>query len=114
MEMTVFHNKFLKEKRDSLRFLAKLFNTPTLLHVSCTGQEGVDLINQNVMQMPSLSPLGDKIFILWVSMVTTLCTVVLVWFTNVLAKYVHAIMIAKNIELKQYFNLNSHPFLTEV
>ena len=43
-------------------------------------------------------------------MVTTLRTVVLVWFTNVLAEYVQAIMIAKNIELDQYFNLNSHPF----
>ena len=43
----------------------------------------------------------------------TLHTVVLVWFTNVLAEYVHAIMIAKNIELKQYFNLNSHPFTNQ-
>ena len=71
---------------------------------------GVDSINRNDTQMPSLSPLGDKIFILWAGTVTTLRTVVLVWFTNVLAKNVHTIMIAKNIELKQYFNLNSHPF----
>ena len=42
--------------------------------------------------------------------IMTLHTVVLVWFTNVLAKYVHAIMIAENIELKQYSNLNSYPF----
>ena len=34
----------------------------------------------------------------------TLCMVVLVWFTNILAEYIHAIMIAKNIELKQYLN----------
>ena len=57
-----------------------------------------------------LSPSGDKIFILQAGTVTTLRTVVLVWFTNVLAEYVHAIMIAENIELKQYSNLNSHPF----
>ena len=78
--------------------------------MSHTGWEGVDSINQNVTQMLSLSPLDDKIFILWAGMVMTLHTVVLVWFTNVLAEYVHAIMIAKNIELKQYFNLNLHPF----
>ena len=71
---------------------------------------GVDSINRDDMQMPSLSPLGDKIFILWVGMVMTLHTVVLVWFTNVLAEYVHTIMIAENIELEQHFNLNSHPF----
>ena len=47
-----------------------------------------------------LSPLGDKIFILWEGMVMTLRTVVLVWFTNILAEYVHTIMIAENIELK--------------
>ena len=57
-----------------------------------------------------LSPLGDKIFILRAGMVMTLHTVVLVRFTNILAKYIHAIMIAENIELKQYSNLNSHPF----
>ena len=74
------------------------------------GRGGVDSINWDDMQMPSLSPSGDKIFILWVDTVMTLCTVVLVWFTNILAKYVHAIMIAENIELEQYFNLNSHPF----
>ena len=74
------------------------------------GRRGVDSINQDVMQMLSLSPLGDKIFILRAGTVMTLHTVVLVWFTNVLAEYVHAIMIAENIELKQYFNLNSHPF----
>ena len=62
------------------------------------------------MQTPSLSPSGDKIFILQVGTVTTLRTVVLVWFTNILAEYVLAIMIAENIELKQYFNLNSHSF----
>ena len=78
--------------------------------MSCTGREGVNSINWNDTQMPSLSPSGDKIFILQVGMVMTLCTVVIVWFTNVLAEYVHAIMIAKNIELKQYFNLNLHPF----
>ena len=78
--------------------------------MSRTGREGVDLINRNDTQTPSLSPLGDKIFILQAGMVTTLCTVVLVWFTNVVPKYVHAIMIAENIELKQYFNLNLHPF----
>ena len=60
--------------------------------------------------MPSFPPSGDKIFILRVGMVTILRMVVLVWFTNVLAEYVHAIMIAENIELKQYFNLNLHPF----
>ena len=54
--------------------------------------------------------MGDKIFILWAGTVTTLHMVVIVWFTNVLAEYVHAIMIAENIELKQYSNLNSHPF----
>ena len=43
-------------------------------------------------------------------MITTLRTVVLVWFTNVLAKYVYAVMIAEDIELKQYSNLNSYPF----
>ena len=48
-----------------------------------------------------LSPSGDKVFILWAGMVMTLRTVVLVWFTNVLAEYVHAIMIAENVELKQ-------------
>ena len=58
----------------------------------------------------ALSPLGDKIFILRVGTVTTLHTVVLVWFTNILAEYIHRIMIAENIELKQYSNLNSHPF----
>ena len=78
--------------------------------MSRTGWEGVDSINWNDMQMPSLSPLGDKIFILWAGTVMTLCTVVLVWFTNVLAEYVHTIMIAENIELEQYFNLNSYPF----
>ena len=57
-----------------------------------------------------LSPLGDKIFILQAGMITTLRTVVLVWFTNVLAEHVHTIMIVENIELKQYSNLNSHPF----
>ena len=59
-----------------------------------------------------LSPLGDKILILQAGMITimTLRTVVLVWFTNVLAEYVHTVMIAKNIELKQYSNLNSYPF----
>ena len=62
------------------------------------------------MQMQSFSLSGDKIFILWAGMVTTLRTVILVWFTNVLAEYIHAIMIAENIELKQYFNLNVHPF----
>ena len=78
--------------------------------MSRTGWEGVDSINQNDTQMLSLSPLGDKIFILRVGMVTTLHTVVLVWFTNILAEYIHTIMIAENIELKQYFNLNLHPF----
>ena len=75
-----------------------------------TGQEGLTLITEMLTQTPSLSPLGDKIFILWAGTVTTLCTVVLVWFTSILAEYINAIMIAKNIELKQYFNLNSHPF----
>ena len=84
--------------------------TFSCIHVSRTGREGVDLINQDDIQMPSLSPLGDKIFILQVGTVATLHTVVLVWFTNVLAEYVHAIMIAKNIELEQYFHLNLHPF----
>ena len=78
-----------------------------MLHTSL---EGVNSINWNDIQMPSLSPLGDKIFILWAGTVMTLRMVVLVWFTNVLAKYICAIMIAKNIELKQYFNLNLHPF----
>ena len=78
--------------------------------MSRTGREGVDSINRNVTQMPCLSPLGDKIFILQAGTVMTLCTVILVWFTNILAKYVHVIMIAENIELEQYFNLNSHPF----
>ena len=78
--------------------------------MSCTGWEGVGSINQNVTQTPSLSPSGEKIFILWAGTVTTLHTVVLIWFTNVLAEYIHAIMIAENIELKQYFNLNLHPF----
>ena len=59
-----------------------------------------------------LSPLGDKILILRVGTITimTLRMVVLVWFTNVLAEYVHAVMIAENIELKQYSNLNLYPF----
>ena len=78
--------------------------------MSCTSWEGVNSINQDDMQMLSLSPSGDKIFILQAGTVMTLCTVVLVWFTNILAEYVHTIMIAKNIELEQYFNLNSHPF----
>ena len=64
---------------------------------------GVISINQDVTQMPSLSPLDDKIFILRAGMVTTFHTVVLVWFTYVLAEYIHAIMVAENIELKQYF-----------
>ena len=54
--------------------------------------------------------MGDKIFILRLGTVMTLHTVVLVWFNNILAEYVHAIMIPENIELKQYSNLNSHPF----
>ena len=78
--------------------------------MSRTGREGVDSINRDDTQTPSLSPSGDKIFILRAGTVTTLRTVVLVWFTNILAKYVHAIMIAENIELKQYFKLNLHPF----
>ena len=59
-----------------------------------------------------LSPSGDKILILQAGtiMVMMLCTVVLVWFTNVLAEYIHTIMIAENIELKQYSNLNLYPF----
>ena len=79
-------------------------------HMSRTGWEGLDSINRDDMQTPSLSPSGDKIFILQVGMVTTLHMVVLVWFTNVLAEYVHTIMIAENIELEQHFNLNLHPF----
>ena len=78
--------------------------------MSRTGWEGVDSINQDVNANAEFSPSGDKIFILRAGMVMTLHTVVLVWFTNVLAEYIHAIMIAENIELKQYFNLNSHPF----
>ena len=71
---------------------------------------GVNSRDQDVNPNTESFPTGDKIFILWVGTVTTLCTVVLVWFTNILAEYVHALMIAKNIELKQYFNLNSYPF----
>ena len=71
---------------------------------------GVDSINWDVNTNTEFPPSGDKIFILWAGMVTTLRMVVLVWFTNVLAESIHAIMIAENIELKQYFNLNSHPF----
>ena len=71
---------------------------------------GFDSRNRDDNANAEFSPLGDKIFILRAGMVMTLRTVVLVWFTNVLAEYVHAIMIAENIELKQYFNLNSYPF----
>ena len=74
---------------------------------------GVDSINWDVMQMPSLSPSGDKIFILQVGMVMTLLTVVLVWFTNVLAEYVHAIMIAENIELNNTLTWIFTHLLTE-
>ena len=80
-------------------------------HMSCTGWAGgLTRLTRMLCKRRVLSPSGDKIFILWTGMVMTLRMVVLVWFTNVLAEYVHAIMIAKNIELKQYFNLNSHPF----
>ena len=78
--------------------------------MSHTGRERLTLITRMLMQMLSFSPLGDKIFILQVGTVVTLHRVVLVWFTNILAEYVQTIMIAKNIELKYYFNLNSHPF----
>ena len=71
---------------------------------------GVNSRNWYVNMNAEFSPSGDKIFILRVSTVTTLRMVVLVWYTNILAKYIHAIMIAENIELKQYFNLNSYPF----
>ena len=74
---------------------------------------GVDSRNWDDNANAEFSPSGDKIFILRAGMVTTLCMVVLVLFTNVLAEYVHAIMIAKNIELKQYFNLNSYPFANQ-
>ena len=76
----------------------------------CALAGGLTLFTGMLCNHQVLSPSGDKIFILWAGMVMTLRTVVLVWFTNVLAKYVHAIMIAKNIELKRYFNLNLHPF----
>ena len=79
------------------------------MYVSHTSQ-GVDSKNQDVNANTEFSPTGDKIFILQVGTVTTLRTVVLVWFTNILAEYIHALMIAKNIELKQYFNLNLYPF----
>ena len=78
--------------------------------MSRTGWEGSTQFISMLHNRRVLFPSGDKIFILRVGTVTTLRTVVLVWFTNVLAEYVHAIMIAENIELKQYFNLNSHPF----
>ena len=83
---------------------------PIISYVSHTGWGGVDSKNRDINVNAEFSPSGDKIFILRVGMVTTLCMMVLVWFTNVLAKYIHALMIAKNIELKQYFNLNSYPF----
>ena len=78
--------------------------------MSHTGRGGSTRFTSMLRNHQVLSPLGDKIFILWVDMVMTLCTVVLVWFTNILAEYVHTIMIAEDIELKQYSNLNLHSF----
>ena len=66
--------------------------------MSRTGQGGSTQFTSMLCNCQVLSPSGDKIFIL------------LVWFTNVLAKYVHTIMIAENTELKQYSNLNLYPF----
>ena len=54
----------------------------------------VDSRNWDVSTNAQFSPSGDKIFILQIGTVTTLHTVVLVWFTNVLAEYIHTIMIA--------------------
>ena len=74
------------------------------------GGGGVDSRNQNVNANAEFSSTGHKIFILQAGMVTTLRMVVLVWFTNILAKYIHALIIAENIELKQHVNLNSYLF----
>ena len=90
------------------QFLSNWFANTLGIHMSRTGR-GIDSKNRDVNANAKFSPLGDKIFILRVGG----GTVVLVWFTNVLAEYVHALMIAENIELKQYFNLNLYPFANQ-
>ena len=90
-----------------MSYILNVVNMVSTKHVSRTSR-GIDSKDRDVNANAEFSPTGDKIFILQVGTITALCMVVLVWFTNVLAKYVHALIIAENIELKQYLNL--YPF----
>ena len=61
--------------------------------MSRTSREGLDF--RMVTELAEEPSAGDKILILRAGTVATLRKVVLVWFTGVLAKYLHAFMVAK-------------------
>ena len=68
--------------------------------MSRTGQEG--LRSPNVTALAEGPSAGDKILILWVDTVATLCKVVLVWFTGILAECSCTLMVAKVWLLLRY------------